>query len=134
MVLFCQSRLRRPCQTIIVRSTNIDRVVAASQRVADLVRAGVVLSSGQEWGGGGPTYMFTKLNDLKPSMIAEATAEARKGAEQFARDSESELAGITRATQGYFEILPRDQAPGMSQESQVIKTVRVVTTVEYRLK
>ena len=121
-------------QTIIVRSTDVDQVAAASQKVADLVRAGVVLSSGQEWGGGGPTYMFTKLNDLKPAMIAEATAEARKGAEQFARDAESELGGITRATQGYFEILPRDQAPGMSQESQVVKTVRVVTTVEYRLK
>jgi hypothetical protein len=32
-----------------------------------------------------------------------------------------------------FEILPRDQAPGISQESQIVKTVRVVTTVEYAI-
>lgn len=121
-------------QTLVVRSSQVERVQTASQRVADLVRAGVVLTSGQEWGGGGPTFVFTKLNDLKPPMIAEATAEARKAAEQFARDSESNLTGIRRATQGYFEIQPRDQAPGISQESQLVKTVRVVTTVEYGLR
>ena len=121
-------------QTLVVRSSQVDRVQMASQRVADLVRSGVVLTSGQEWGGGGPTFVFTKPNDLKPPMIAEATAEARKAAEQFARDSESTLSGIRRATQGYFEIQPRDQAPGISQESQIVKTVRVVSTVEYFLK
>ncbi len=120
-------------QSLVVRSTRVEVVAAASQKVAELVRAGVVLSSGQEWGGGGPTFLFTGLNDLKPAMIAEATARAREAAEQFARDAKSRLGGIQRATQGYFEILPRDQAPGISQESQVRKTVRVVTTVEYQL-
>lgn len=121
-------------QTLVVRSSQVDRVQRASQQVSDLVRAGVVLTSGQEWGGGGPTFVFTRLNELKPPMIAEATAEARKAAEQFARDSESTLSGIRRATQGYFEIQPRDQAPGISQESQLVKLVRVVTTVEYGLR
>ena len=121
-------------QTVVVRSTNPDRVLAASQRVAELVRGGVVLSSGAEYGGGGPTFLFTRLNALKPAMIADATARAREGAEQFARDSRTGLAGIRRASQGVFEILPRDQAPGISQESQLVKTVRVVTTVEYQLR
>jgi len=120
-------------QTIVVRSADVDRVRAASQRVSELVQNGVVLSSGQEYGGGGPTFLFTKLDALKPPMIAEATARARQAAEQFARDSRAELGGIRTATQGYFEILPRDQAPGISQESQVVKTVRVVTTVVYGL-
>jgi hypothetical protein len=67
-------------------------------------------------------------------MIGDATARARESAEQFARDSRSSLAGIRTANQGVFEILPRDQAPGISQESQIVKTVRVVSTVEYFLK
>ena len=121
-------------ETIVVRSTDVARVQAAAQQVADLVRAGVVLSSGQEYGGGGPTFLFTRLDALKAPMIAEATAQARRAAEQFARDSRSGLGGIRSATQGYFEILPRDQAPGISQESQVVKTVRVVTTVAYGLR
>ena len=121
-------------QTLVVRSTRVDVVQTASQRVPELVRAGVVLSSGQEYGGGGPTFVFTGLNTLKPPMIKEATARAREGAEQFASDSRSTLTGIRRATQGLFEILPRDQAQGIAEESQVTKRVRVVTTVEYGLR
>lgn len=121
-------------QTVVVRSTQPDRVAAASQRVGELVSAGVVLSSGGEYGPGGPTYVFTKLNDLKPPMIAEATARAREAAEQFARDARSELGGIRRANQGIFEILPRDQAPGIFEGNQILKTVRVVSTIEYLLE
>jgi hypothetical protein len=121
-------------QTVVVRSTQPDRVASASQRVGELVSAGVVLSSGGEYGPGGPTYVFTKLNDLKPPMIAEATARAREAAEQFARDARSELGGIRRANQGIFEILPRDQAPGIFEGNQILKTVRVVSTIEYLLE
>jgi len=126
-------------QTVMVRSDDPDRVRAASQKVGELVNAGVVLSSGGEWGpGGGPTYIFRRLNDLKPSMIAEATAQARKGAEQFAKDSKSRLAGIHRASQGVFVILPRDasgdQGAGLGEQTQIFKIVRVVTTVEYLLR
>ncbi|HEU4631984.1 MAG TPA: SIMPL domain-containing protein [Gemmatimonadaceae bacterium] len=122
-------------QTVVVRSTDPAQILAASQRVAELVSAGVVLTSGNEFGGNaGPTFLFTALNDVKPQMIQEATARAREAAEQFARDSRTTLGGIRRANQGVFEILPRDQAPGISQESQIVKTVRVVSTVDYLLK
>lgn len=121
-------------QVVVVRSDAPARVHAASQRVGELVNAGVVLSSGGEYGGGGPTFIFRGLNELKPAMIAEATSRARESAAQFATDSRSKLAGIRRANQGIFEILPRDQAQGMSEGSQVAKIVRVVSTVEYILR
>jgi hypothetical protein len=124
-------------ETMIVRSSKPDEVLAASQQIGELAAIGVVVSSGTggEYGpGGGPTFVFSGLNALKPAMIADATARAREAAEQFARDSRSPLAGIRTANQGVFEILPRDQAPGISQESQITKVVRVVSTVEYFLK
>lgn len=126
-------------QTLIVRSIDPERVKATSQKVGELVNSGVVLSSGPDWGPGGPTYVFRRLNDLKPGMIAEATAEARKGAEQFAKDSKSRLGGIHAANQGVFVILPRDatsgdQGSGIAEQSQIYKIVRVVTTVEYLLR
>ena len=126
-------------QTVSVRSADPDRVQATSQKVGELVNAGVVLTSGPEWGPGGPSYLFRKLNDLKPAMIAEATAQARKAAEQFAKDSRSRLGGIHRANQGVFVILPRDaagseQGPGIAEQSQMYKIVRVVTSVEYLLR
>jgi hypothetical protein len=121
-------------QTVMVRSRTPNVVVAASQRVSDLVAAGVVLSSTGEYGIGGPTFVFTKLNQLKPAMVKEATANARSAAEQFAADSRSELGGIRQANQGVFVILPRDQAPGVNEGAQLQKMVRVVSTVQYFLE
>jgi hypothetical protein len=120
-------------QTVMVRMNKPEVVQAASQQVSELVSAGVVLSQGGEYGIGGPTFVFTRLNDLKPAMIAEATANARAAADQFARDSGSRLGPIRQANQGVFVILPGDQAPGINESSQLNKTVRVVSTVQYFL-
>lgn len=119
-------------QTLMVRTERPQALFDASQRVGELIEAGVVLSSDGP-GSGGPTYLFTRLNELKPAMIAEATASARAAAEQFAKDSGSPLGSIRRANQGLFVIQPRDPAPGIQEEQQRSKVVRVVTTIEYLL-
>ncbi|AKV95872.1 hypothetical protein SAMN04487869_103135 [Marinobacter sp. DSM 26671] len=119
-------------QTLMVRSTDIDRIRQAAQGVSELVDSGVVLSS--DYGPSGPTYVFNGLNDIKPEMIAEATASAREAADQFAQDAKAELGGLRRANQGVFQILARDQAPGIMEQQQPVKTVRVVSTVEYYLR
>jgi uncharacterized protein len=121
-------------QTLMVRSSEPAKVLAASQKVGELVQAGVVFSSGEQYGQGGPTFVFSGLNELKPQMIAEATARAREAADQFASDSKSHLGGIRRANQGVFEILARDQAPGIQEQAQIGKKVRVVATVDYFLR
>jgi hypothetical protein len=124
-------------QTVLVRSNHPDQVLAASQQIGELAALGVVISSGNNeygGGGGGPTFVFSGLNSLKPTMIADATARAREAATQFARDSHSELGGIRQANQGVFEILPRDQAPGINESSQIAKLVRVVSTIDYYLR
>jgi len=114
-------------QTVIVRTNNVDRVQATTRSLDALLRQGVVL---QDYTG--PSYLFTKLNDVRAKMIGEATASARTGAQQFARDSGAALGGIRSATQGSFEILGRDEIG--DESSQVFKRVRVVTTVNYRLR
>ncbi len=115
-------------QTVIVRTGQVDRVAELNRATGELVKQGVVLAD-----TGGPSYLFTKLNDIKPKMLAAATRNARAAAEQFAADSGGEIAEIRRASQGLFEILARDPAPGLSEQNQVDKQIRVVSTVEYRL-
>ena len=68
-------------------------------------------------------------------IVVHAPEElAGESAEQFARDSGSDLGPIRRANQGLFVVLPRDQAPGVQEQRQRAKVVRVVTTIEYLLK
>jgi hypothetical protein len=71
--------------------------------------------------------VFTGLNRIKPEMIQEATTKAREVALKFAQDSKSKLGKIKQASQGQFEINPRDK------NNPHIKKVRIVSTVEYYL-
>ncbi|WP_091736881.1 SIMPL domain-containing protein [Phenylobacterium immobile] len=116
-------------QSVVVRSGDVDRVQGATRALAALVREGVVLQDFR-----GASYRFTKLNDVRPAMIKEATASARTGAAQFAADSGSKLGGITSATQGSFEIIERDASPEDGPDASVAKRLRVVTTVTYALR
>ena len=118
-------------QTIMVRTDNIESVAKAAQNLGDLVRQGVVLA---QTGYSGPTYLFTKLNDIKPQMIAEATQNARDAAAQFAKDSGTAVGGIRSANQGLFQILPRDETYAIPEPQQINKTVRVVSTVDFYLE
>lgn len=111
--------------TLTLRSTRVDAVRDAARAADELVADGVLL--GAQWGDA-VQYLFTELNEIKPPMIADATGDARAAARRFAEDSGATVGGIRRATQGYFSITDRDAW------TPEIKTVRVVTTVEYFLE
>lgn len=122
-------------QRLSLRTTDIARTQEAAKRQFDLVRKGVALEEGS-----GISYSFTKLNSIKPAMIATATRDARASAEQFAKDSGTSVGAIKSATQGYFSIMARDATSGddsgggsWGQADSPYKKVRVVTTVEFSL-
>jgi hypothetical protein len=118
-------------RSIQLRTNDVMRVRSASTRQADLLRDGVELS------GSNISYTFTRLNALKPTMIAEANRNARESAEQFAHDSGAAVGKIKTASQGYFSIGARDGEDcddcGSSGGSSPFQKVRVVTTIDYDL-
>jgi hypothetical protein len=117
-------------QRMTLRTTDITRAQRAVRRQFDLVRRGVLLEEGS-----GMVYTFTKLNEIKPAMIAAATRDARAAAEQFAKDSDTGVGGIKQATQGYFEITGRDgDGGGWGVADTPYKQVRVVTTIDFYLR
>jgi len=114
-----------------LRTTDVMRARRAYARQFDLIRAGVAMQEGS-----GMQYSFTRLNSIKPEMIAQATRNARESAEQFAQDSGAGVGGIRSATQGYFSIGARDGAAteeGMGGNDSPFQKVRVVTTIEFYL-
>ncbi|MDP1026352.1 SIMPL domain-containing protein [Sphingomonas sp. KR1UV-12] len=117
-------------QRLQLRTTDIARARRAVARQFDLVREGVVLQEGS-----GISYSFTRLNDIKPPMVAAATRDARAAAEQFAKDSDTEVGGIKSATQGYFSVEARDgEQSGYGVADTPFKKVRVVTTIDFYLR
>lgn len=111
---------------ITVASPQVEKVRELIASQGDLISRGVTLVSGDYQYN--TIFEFTGLNDIKPQMIEEATANARQVAQKFAEDSKSRLGKIKRASQGQFSVTNRDS------NTPYIKNVRVVTSVDYYLR
>ncbi len=112
-------------RSVTVYSKRVDAVRSVMGALSELGKKGVVLTGDNYQAK--IEYLFTRLNEVKPSMIEEATRNAREVAEKFAADSQSRLGKIRKASQGQFSINDRDK------NNPHIKKVRVVSTVEYYL-
>jgi hypothetical protein len=112
-------------QTVTVYSKNVERVRKLMSALSELGKKGIVFTGDNYQKQ--PEYIFTRLNEVKPDMIEEATRKSREVAQKFAADSDSKLGKIKRASQGQFSITPRDK------NNPHIKKVRVVSTVVYYL-
>ncbi|MBR9754392.1 SIMPL domain-containing protein [Cobetia sp. 4B] len=110
--------------TVLVRSPKVDLVKQSASLTGELVREGILLSADYAYR---TEFLFTGLEAIKPDMIAAATADARRAAQQFAEDSGSTVGHIKHASQGYFSISDLDSY------TPDIKKVRVVTTIDYTL-
>lgn len=120
-------------QSVELQTNKVDAVADALTASNELIAGGIVFS--QDYGGGSRvSYLFTKLNDIKPEMLEEATRNAKEAALQFAKNSGSKVGKIRRASQGVFSVQPKVDALNMQENRQIDKKVRVVSTVEYWLK
>lgn len=107
--------------SMTVLTTHVDKVRQLLRRQSELLAKGIVFSNSEI------TYEYTGLNSIKPQMIAEATKNARKAAQQFADDSDCRIGNIKSAEQGYFSIENKDDS------TPYIKKIRVVTNVLFYL-
>ncbi len=113
-------------QTISARTSDVRAIEKAAQNTVSLIEQGILLKNAT------PNYIYTKLNDIKPDMIAEATRNAREAALKFAKDSDSEVGPILRASQGWFNILPR-YGQEYGENESIEKKIRVITTIDFLL-
>lgn len=121
-----------------VRSSKVEVIREINQLTGTLLQQNVPLTFDSSGLSYNPSYYFTQLDHIRPEMLADATHSARLVAAQFAKDAETELNGIQRASQGVFQIMSRDAASsdsgGDGGMAAIDKKVRLVTTIDYRLK
>lgn len=122
-----QSQFRYNVTSVVtVSSDKVDKIRELMVKQTNLLKSGIAITTAN-WQYR-TQFLFTKLNDIKPQMIEEATKNARASAEKFAEDSQSQLGKIKSAQQGQISIIDRDE------NTPYIKILRVVTTVEYMLE
>lgn len=110
---------------IVLETKQIEKVKQVLSKTNELVQSGVTI--------GAPyiQYSYNQLNEIKPTMLTQATENAKKAAETFANNSNSQLGKILWASQGVFEIESANPALG-DRDSR--KKVRIVTSVQYVLQ
>ena len=111
--------------TVTVYTGNVDHVREVMKKVDQLGKKGIAIQP-QDYDNR-TQFLFTKLNEIKPGMVEEATAKGREVAIKFAKDSQSKLGKLKTARQGQFTISNRDS------NTPYIKVVRVVVSMQYYL-
>lgn len=118
-------------EDMLVKSSDVQKLADTSRAIGDLLKSGVVFSSDAY--NAGPSFIFTKIADLKGEMLTEATRRAREAAEKFAAESGAKVGDIQSANQGIIEVNPAVAIPNDRPDKQIDKKVRVVTTITYFL-
>jgi hypothetical protein len=111
--------------TINVETEKVEQVAKVRANVNKLIEQGIDIKNMA------PAYRFTKLNEIKPEMLREATKNARIAATEFAENAGVKVGGIRSARQGSFYI--RDAGEDYGDTSKIEKDVGVVTTITFYL-
>lgn len=116
---------------ISVSTDKVDLLDATSGLVNQLIDRGVSLT-GDRWLTR-PRFFFTRINDVKPALLADATKAALTSAKEFAENSGAKVGGIRQASQGIISLIPSNRVND-SEEFFLEKIARVVTSIDYYIE
>ena len=120
-------------QRFTVESEEVDKVEAVSREMSSLIAQGVSIEAYQ------PDYYYTRLDDVKLSLIERASADARTRAEKIAVNAGAKIGKVRSARMGVFQITGANtneefSAGGSFNTSSRQKKARITMRIEYRIK
>jgi hypothetical protein len=113
---------------VSVFTEKVDLLEQIASNVNELIEKGIELS-GDRWATR-PRYYFTRINDVKPELLASSMQAALNSAEEFANNSGAEVGGIKYASQGIISLIPANRI-NEGEEFHKMKIARVVSTIDY---
>lgn len=122
-------------QNIRVVSKDLDKIQAANKAFLQLRAQNQPVIAYE------PQYLVSNLEEIKMSLIADATKNARVRATEFVKQDGATVGVMKSARQGAFYILPvgrvddsDNQYGGVYDKTTIDKTARVVVTIVYNIE
>jgi len=121
-------------QTVSVSSNDIDKVEKISRDISSLLETGVEFESQS------PEYYYTGLDDLKLSLIEQATANAKERINIMADNADASIGKLRNSNLGVFQITATNSGTssysydGAFDTSSRNKTASITVKLEYDLK
>jgi hypothetical protein len=118
-------------QTVTISSGEIEKITEISRNATELINEGIQFQSNS------PQYLYTKIADLKVTILAEATKDAKKRAEMIAENAGSALGGLKYADMGVIQITPLYSNEfsdyGMNDTYSLEKEITAVVHCEFKI-
>lgn len=119
-------------QNVEITSRDVLKVADVARQITELIKEGIAIDSGA------PTYIYTRLADLKVAMLAEATKDATTRAQQIAGNSGANLGAIVDARMGVMQINPihtyEASSYGQNDTSSYEKEITAVVSARFELE
>ncbi|MEQ1559820.1 MAG: SIMPL domain-containing protein [Methyloglobulus sp.] len=121
-------------QSVVVTSKDLAKIEAANKDFLALQAEGRPVTASS------PLYLVSNLEDIKMSLIAAATENARKRADEFVKQDKVKVGLMRSASQGAFYILAAggnadtDDYGGTYDKTTIKKLAKVVVTIVYNIE
>ena len=119
-------------QPVSVSADDVELIKEVSADIAGLINQGIVINVYA------PSYDYSKLPDLKVTLLEKASKDARKRAESMLKPSHNHVGKISAVRMGVYQITPVDSTDvsdmGINDASSIDKKVTAVANVTFRIK
>ena len=119
-------------QRVQVSSADVDKLSRIAREATELINEGIEFQSFP------PQYYYSKIADLKVSMLGEATKDAKNRAEQISQNTGSSIGALKSAKMGVFQITPLYSTEvsdyGINDTSSLEKEITAVVTCTFEIK
>lgn len=119
-------------QRFEVRSNDINKIKELSLSLSSLVEKGLDVNPEP------PEYIYTKIDEIKVQVQAEAAKNAKMRADVIAKANERDLGLLKDARMGIIQITPKNSNMvtdyGVNDLSSIEKEITAVVTASFQLK
>lgn len=119
-------------QTVTIQSGDIQKITALAKNIQGLVNEGVIFSTASL------EYSYSKLPDLRVSLLSDAVKDAKARAEKLAESSGKQVDQLVSASMGVVQVLPVNSVDvsdyGAYDTSEINKDVMVTVKTAFSLK
>src|SRR6185437_11219946 len=119
-------------QTMTIEGTDMVKVPEVSRSVTSLIKDGVEIDSDS------PSYLYTKLSELKINLLADATKDATTRAEQIVTNANGKLGRQLETKMGVMQINPKGSsatsAEGNNDTTSLQKEITAIVTVTFEIR
>ena len=119
-------------QPVKIASDNVELIQNLSTDISSLVNDGIDINVFA------PSYNYSKLGDLKVSLLEKASIDAKNRASSMLKPTHNKISKITSVRMGVYQITPEDSTNvsdgGINDTSTIYKKVTAVANVSFKIK